>query len=137
MIRWCWISRWIREKTCGFRNCNPNAFGVSAAVLKGAGGTPCHYRSLLFDALRVIIDLNAARLPVFALPSNLADVLRRGNARAGAARPRARDRLSVSAAHQLTPRIHRQVTRANSLCAATGNLKNPPAKREKYRHMAA
>ena len=76
-------------------------------------------------ALRVIIDLNAARLSVFALPRNLANVLRRGDARAGAAGHRARDRFSVSAAHQFAPRIHLQVTRANSLRAAAGDFKDP------------
>ncbi|PYK31648.1 MAG: hypothetical protein DME58_07085 [Verrucomicrobia bacterium] len=56
---------------------------------------------MLFDALSVIIDFDAARLSVFALPSNLANVLRCGDARAGAPGHRACDRLSVSAAHQL------------------------------------
>src|SRR5262249_43523439 len=52
---------------------------------------------------RVIIDLNAARLSLLPLPRNLANVLCRGNARAGTARHRARDRLGVSATHQFAP----------------------------------
>src|SRR5215472_17986484 len=83
------------------------------------------HNRLLFSSVAVIIDADAPRLSVFSVSSNLANVLRCGDAGVGAARDRACDRLSISAAHQLAPRIHRQVERSNSLRAAAGDSKDP------------
>src|SRR4030095_16280528 len=124
-------------KTCGFRNRSPEWFRGLRCGVEGAGATPANTGSLLFDALRVIIDVNAARLSLFALPSNLANVLRRGDAGVGGTGHRARDRLSVSSADQFAPRIHCQVQRANSLRAAAGDFKDSRAECENYTQMAA
>src|SRR5215218_9130712 len=49
------------------------------------------------------IAINETWLSLFSLPGNLTNVLRRGDAGAGAPGHRARDRLSISAAHQFAP----------------------------------
>src|SRR5437762_6649606 len=72
-----------------------------ASTSEAATKTPYH---CYFRPERVIIRFDASRLSLLPVSRAFADVLRRGDAGAGTARFRTRDRLGLSTPHQLAPR---------------------------------
>src|SRR2546423_12608987 len=64
------------------------------------------------------LGADASRLPLFTLPGALADFLRHGDARAGAAWIRARCRVDSSAANEHPASACRTAPGARPLCAA-------------------
>src|SRR5439155_26880472 len=111
--------------------------GCRLHIVEKAGDTPPTTGHCYFCALRVIIDLDAARLSLLSLSSHFADVLRCGNAGAGAAWFRTDHRIGPSAAYKSASRTYLLPARGHSLRAAAGNPENSGERGASNRQMAA
>src|SRR6266853_372861 len=86
---------------------------------------------------RVIIGLDAARLSLLSVSGYFANVLRCGDARAGATRSRPGDRVDLFAADQFASRTYLFPACAHSLCAAARNPQSLREESKNCRELAA
>src|SRR5947199_10833792 len=85
----------------------------------------------------LIILLDAARLSLLSLSRYFANVLRRGDARAGATLSRPGDRVDLFAAYEFASRTYLLPACAHSLCAAARNPQSLREERKNCRQVAA